>query len=333
MAIKCYAAKGPKQTLEPFEYEPGPLGPDEVEVKVTHCGICHTDLAMIDNDWGFSVYPQVPGHEVIGTIKGIGPGVKDRKIGERVGIGAWCGSCGHCEWCGQGLEALCSEYKGTVFGHHGGWAESVRAQSKFAVPIPDAIPSELAGPMMCAGATVFTPMIRFGVKPTMRTAVVGIGGLGHLAVQFLRAFGCKVTAISSTHSKDDEARKMGADAFIATKGTDELKKAANSFDFIMCTVSADVPWGEYVAALRPQGRLVIVGLPETDVKFPAFPLLPEKSVTGGMCGSPSDTAGMLEFAARHNFRPMIESFPMAEVNKAVDRVRSGKVRYRVVLHA
>ncbi len=334
MAIKGYASKGPKQPLEPFEFEPGPLGPDEVEVKVTHCGICHSDLAMIDNDWGFSTYPLVPGHEVVGTIAAVGERVTDRKVGERVGVGWSCGSCGHCEWCGQGLESLCAQDQALIVGHHGGWAESVRAKSNFAVPMPEALESELAGPLMCAGSTVFTPMIRFGVKPTMRTAVVGIGGLGHLAVQFLKAFGCEVTAISSTHSKDDEAREMGASRFLATKGTDELKKAANSFDFIISTVSADVPWGDYVGALRPQGRLVIVGLPESDVKLQAFSLvLGEKSVNGGRSGSPSDAAAMLDFAARNNIRPVVESFPMADVNKAVDHVRSGKARYRVVLHA
>ena len=331
--IKGYAAQGPKQALEPFEYEPGPLGPDEVEVKVTHCGICHSDIAMIDNDWGFSAYPLVPGHEVVGTIAAVGERVTDRKVGERVGIGWSCGSCGHCEWCNHGLELHCAENQPTIVHHHGGWADRVRSQAKFAVPLPEGLESELAGPLMCAGSTVFTPMIRFGVRPTMRTAVVGIGGLGHLAVQFLAAFGCEVTAISSTRSKEDEARQMGAHHFLATKGTDELKQATRSFDFIISTVSADLPWVDYIDALRPQGRLVIVGLPESDIRFPAFPLLQEKSVSGASVGSPSDTAEMLRFAALNKIRPMVEAFPLAEVNKAVDHVRAGKARYRVVLHA
>ena len=333
MAVKAYAAKGPKGQLEPFEYEPGPLGPDEVEVAVTHCGICHSDLAMIDNDWGFTTYPLVPGHEVVGTIAAVGSAVRDRQVGERVGIGWSCGSCGHCEWCGHGLENLCAQNQGVIVGHHGGWAQSVRAKAKFAVALPDALESELAGPLMCAGSTVFTPMDRFGVTATMRAAVLGIGGLGHLALQFLRAFGCEVTAISTTRSKEDEARKMGAHHFLATKGTDELKQAANSFDFLISTVAADVPWVDYINALRPQGRLVIVGLPESDLRFPAFPMLTEKSVTGASVGSPSDTARMLAFAARHNIRPVIEKFPMAEVNAALDHLRAGKARYRIVLQA
>ena len=333
MGIKGYAARGPKQRLEAFEYEPGPLGPHEVEVAVSHCGICHSDLAMIDNDWGFSTYPLVPGHEVVGTIAAVGSDVDGVSVGRRVGVGWHAGSCGHCEWCFKGLESLCAQERATIVRHHGGWAESVRVDAKFAVPMPDAIESAVAGPFMCAGSTVFTPMARFGVRPTMRTAVVGIGGLGHLAVQFLAAFGCEVTAISSSHSKDDEARKMGATHFLATKGTDELKQAAGSFDFIISTVGADLPWGEYLAALRPQGQLVLVGLPDVDIKFPALPLLAERSVRGGQCGGPSDTALMLDFAARSGVRPVVESFPMAKVNDAVDHLRAGKARYRVVLEA
>jgi alcohol/geraniol dehydrogenase (NADP+) len=333
MGIKGYAAKGPKQALEPFEYEPGPLGRHEVEVKVSHCGICHSDLAMIDNDWGFTAYPLVPGHEAVGHVSAIGSDVEGLKVGQRVGVGWHNGSCGHCEWCGRGLESLCAQERATIVHHHGGWAESVRVDGKFAVPIPDAIESNVAGPFMCAGSTVFTPMVRYGVTPTMRTAVVGIGGLGHLAVQFLAAFGCEVTAISSSHSKDEEARQIGASRFIATKGTDELKKAAGTFDFIICTVGADLPWDEYVAALRPQGRLVLVGIPDTQLKITPFPLLYEKSVSGAQCGSPGDTTSMLDFAARNRVRPVVESFKMDEVNKALDHVRAGKARYRVVLEA
>jgi alcohol/geraniol dehydrogenase (NADP+) len=333
MGIKAYAAKGPKQAMEPFEYEPGPLGPHQVEVYVSHCGICHSDLAMIDNDWGFTAYPLVPGHEAVGHVSAIGSDVEGLKVGQRVGVGWHNGSCGHCEWCFRGLEQLCAQERATIVHHHGAWAESVRADWKFAVPIPDAIESSVAGPFMCAGSTVFTPMVRFGVTPTMRTAVVGIGGLGHLALQFLAAFGCDVTAISTSHAKDDEARQMGATRFIATKGTDELKKAAGTFDFIMCTVGADLPWDEYVAALRPQGRLVLVGVPDTQLKITPFPLLFEKSVTGAQCGGPADTALMLDFAARKEVRPVVESFKMDEINKALDHVRAGNARYRVVLEA
>jgi uncharacterized zinc-type alcohol dehydrogenase-like protein len=331
MAVKAYAAKGPKQRLEPFEYEPGPLGPHEVDVRLTHCGICHSDLAMIDNDWGSSTYPLVPGHEVIGHVSAIGSVVEGLAVGTRVGVGWYCGSCGHCEWCYRGKESLCAQERPLIVNHHGGWGESVRAQWKFAVPIPDVLDSADAGPLLCAGATVFTPMVEFGVKPWMRTAVVGIDGLGHLAVQFLAAFGCEVMAISSTHAKDDQARKLGATRFIASRGNDELKKAASSFDFIISTIDADLPWSDLVGALRPQGRLVFVGIPTSPVQLSVFGLLAEKSISGGSCGSPSDTARMLDFAARKGIKPMTEQFAMKDVNQALDHVRAGKARFRVVL--
>jgi alcohol/geraniol dehydrogenase (NADP+) len=333
MGVKGYAAKAAKGKLEAIDFDPGPLGPGEVDVRVECCGICHSDLAMIDNDWGWSRYPLVPGHEVIGTIAAVGSEVHGRTIGERVGIGWHCGSCGHCEWCSRGREGLCAQDRPTIVGHHGGWAESVRCQAKFAVPIPEAIESAKAGPLMCAGTTVFTPLVQYGVKPWMRAAVVGIGGLGHLAVQFLAKMGCEVTAISTTHDKDDDTRKLGATRFIATRGTTELKTAASSFDVIVSTVGVDLPWAEYVAALRPTGRLIVVGIPPSDLRIPMVPLLAERSVSGGSAGGPTDLGQMLDFAARSGVRPMIETFPMSEVNAAIDHVRSGKVRFRAVLVA
>ena len=208
--VNAYAALSAKGRLEPFQYEPGPLGRHEVEVKPTHCGICHSDIAMIDDEWGFSTYPVVPGHEVIGHVTAVGPQVDTVQVGQRVGVGWQCGSCGRCEWCGRGLESLCAQNQPTIVHHHGGWADSVRTQAKFATPIPDGLDSADAAPLMCAGTTVFTPMVRYGVKPWMKAAVVGIGGLGHLAVQYLAAFGCEVTAISSSHDKDEATRRLGA---------------------------------------------------------------------------------------------------------------------------
>ncbi len=332
MKIKAHAALTAKSSLTPFEYEVGELGNEEVEVKVSHCGICHSDLAMIDNDFHFSSYPLVPGHEVIGTIDAVGNGVSKKiKIGQRVGIGWYANSCSSCDWCTIGKENLCIKAQPTIAGRHGGFAEKIRCHWKFAVPIPDGLASESAGPLMCAGSTVFAPIYEFGVRPWMRTAVVGIGGLGHLAVQFLAKMGCEVTAISSSHDKDAEIKKLGASRFIATRGTNELAKAIGSFDFILSTVSADIPWVDYIQALRPQGRLVICGLPENEIHFPLFPLLAEKSVSGGINGSPSNNATMLDFAARLGVKPLIELFPVQQINQALDHVRAGKARFRAVL--
>lgn len=334
MPIQGYAAKSAKAQVEQYSYEPGTLDPHEVEIRVTHCGICHSDLAMIDNDWGMSAYPLVPGHEVIGEVTALGSNVTGVRVGQRAGIGWQCGSCGVCEWCATARQQLCPDERATIIHHHGGWATRVRAAAPFIIPIPDAIDSASAAPLMCAGTTVFSPLLHYNVRPGMRAAVLGIGGLGHLAVQFLAKFGCEVTAISSTHDKDEEARQFGARRFIATRGTDELKQVANSFDFIMTTVAVDMPWTDYADALRPQGTLCFVGVPVSSLGVHPFSIIgKEKRIVGGRTGSPADTRAMLEFAASHDVRPKIQKFPMAQAVQAVEHVRANKARYRVVLVA
>lgn len=333
-SIHAHAAAAAKQPLQPFEYQPGPLGPNEVEVRVTHCGICHSDVAMVDNDWGISTFPVVPGHEVVGTVEAVGAAVGHLKVGQRVGVGWQCGSCGQCEWCRRGADNFCPFEKDTIVAHHGGFADRVRCEGRFAIPIPDELDSAEAAPLMCAGNTVFSPLLHYHVEGWMRTAVVGVGGLGHLAVQYLRALGSDVTAISTTRSKESESRRLGAGHFIATNESGAMAKAANQFDFILSTVSADVNWTEYVSALRPQGTLCIAGVPDSDLKCNAFPLiLGERRLCGARTGGTEDLRAMLAFTARHGVKPIIERFPMAEANAALDHVRKGKARYRAVLVA
>jgi uncharacterized zinc-type alcohol dehydrogenase-like protein len=335
MTVNAFAALSSRSHLTPFEYDPGPLGPEEADVLVTHCGICHSDVAMVDNTWGATRYPFVPGHEVVGTVTAVGSNVDRLKTGQRVGVGPLSGSCMKCETCESGRHIDCLKAVMTGFGHQGGFATRMRVKNwQFAYPLPEAIASEHAGPLMCAGATVFTPILRHGVRPRDRVAVAGIGGLGHLAVQFLSKWGCDVTAISSTHEKDEQVRQLGASHCIATRGTSELRKASGSFDFIMCTASSALPWDEYVGALRPRGKLCLVGIPEKPVSFGAFGLITgEKSIVGGQTGSVDDTWKMLAFSARHGIRPIIETFPMVDADRALERARSGKAQFRVVLVA
>ncbi len=334
MKINAFAATTAKAALEPFSYDPGPLGPQECEVAVTHCGICHSDICMIDNDWMMSQYPLVPGHEVVGTVVAVGSEVHGLQVGQRVGVGWQSGSCGECEYCRRGRENYCNLERDTIVRHHGGFGDRVRTDADFAIPLPDGLDGAAAAPLLCAGTTVFTPMLHHPVTAMMRTAVVGIGGLGHLAVQFLAKLGCEVTAISSTRSKEKEARTLGATDFIATKEAGALQKAAKTFDFVISTVPADLPWPEYIDTLRPEGTLCIVGIPQNDLRFPAIGLIAaSKQVTGGRTGSPSDISTMLNFAARHGVQAQIEKFAMKDVNAGLDRVRSGEARYRVVLVA
>ena len=201
MKFQAYAATGLGEKLKPFEYEPGSLEKTEVEIKVEYCGVCHSDLSMLDNEWGMTTYPIVPGHEVIGVVQALGEQVNHLKIGQRVGVGWNSKSCMSCEWCIGGNHNLCSTAQGIIVGRHGGFADQVRADAAWTIPIPTTIKPEVAGPLLCGGVTVFNPIVQFDVKPTDRVGVIGIGGLGHMALKFLHAYGCEVTAFSSSPDK------------------------------------------------------------------------------------------------------------------------------------
>jgi len=330
--IRGYAASEPGGKLEPFEYDPGPLGGDEVEIEVEFCGLCHSDLSMVDNDWGMSQYPLIPGHEVIGTVAALGAQAKGLALGQRVGLGWHADSCMACEWCRTGNHNLCASAKGTIVGRHGGFAERVRAAAAFVVPVPEGVEAGSAGPLFCGGITVFNPIIQFGVKPTDKVGVVGIGGLGHLALLFLDAWGCEVTAFSSSPEKESEARKLGADHFLNSRDAEALKNAAGTLDFIISTVNVLLDWEAYLAILRPKGRLHLVGAVLQPICLPLFALLPgQKSLSSSPVGAPPTIATMLEFAARHHIRPVVETYPFNQVNEAIEKLREGKARYRIVL--
>jgi alcohol/geraniol dehydrogenase (NADP+) len=332
MIVKGYAATEPGGSLKSFEYELGPLGASQVDIRVEYCGICHSDLSMLNNEWGFSQYPFVPGHEVVGMVGAIGPQVKGISIGQRVGLGWYSGSCMTCEWCMSGNHNLCPFAEGTIVGRYGGFADWVRADATWVVPLPDKLEAQAAGPLFCGGITVFNPIVQFNVKPTDRVGVIGIGGLGHLALRFLDAWGCEVTAFSNSPEKEEEAKQLGADHFVNSRDSQAVGKIANSFDFILSTVNASLDWNVYIAALRPKGRLHIVGVVPEPVSLPIFPLLVgQKSVSASPCGSPSVIVTMLEFAARHGIQPTIETYPFSELNDAMEKLRHGKPRYRIVL--
>jgi uncharacterized zinc-type alcohol dehydrogenase-like protein len=330
--IKAYAAFGKGQPLKPYEYDAGPLKSEQVEIKVSHCGICHSDLSMLDNDWGFSSYPMVAGHEVVGTVTATGPTAKRVKVGDRVGLGWHSGSCMSCAQCLAGDHNLCLVGEATIVGRHGGFADRVRCNWEWATPIPDAMQSESAGPLFCGGLTVFNPLLQYGLRPTDRVGVVGIGGLGHLALQFLNKWGCEVVAFTSSESKRDEAMKLGAHRAVSSVDTDQLKQLAGSLDFILVTSNVTLPWELFIGALAPRGRLHLVGAVLEPVPVGAFSLIMgQKSVSGSPVGSPSTAARMMAFCARHSIAPIIEKFPMSRINDALERLRSGKARYRVVL--
>jgi uncharacterized zinc-type alcohol dehydrogenase-like protein len=318
--------------LLPFHYDPGKLGSQEVEIAISHCGICHSDLHLISNDWGISQYPFIPGHEIIGAVATKGSEVRGLEVGQRVGLGWQSNSCGRCDWCMQGLENLCPDSEATCVHRHGGYASSVRANSRFVIPVPDALPSEQAAPLLCGGVTVYSPLRAHGVNPSSRIGIVGIGGLGHMAVQFARVFGAEVTAFSTTSAKEAEARELGAHRFVNSLDTKAMKDTAGSLDFILTTVNADQDWATYLQALRPTGTLCFVGVPPSPLNVSVFPLISgHRTIAGSPIGSPYRIREMLNVAARHGVKATTESFPMAKANEAIEKVKKSKVRYRAVL--
>lgn len=330
--IKAYAANEVSGKLTPFEYQPDALNSNDVEIDVEYCGLCHSDLSMLDNEWGVTQYPFVPGHEVVGRVSKIGTAVKSLKVGQQVGLGWFSSSCMTCEWCLSGKHNLCPSREETIVNRHGGFADKVRAHELWTIPLPEGIDAVKAGPLFCGGITVFNPLIQLGVQPTDKVGVVGIGGLGHMALKFLRAWGCEVTAFSSSPEKTAEAKTLGAHYVVNSRDPEALKSVANSFDVILSTVSADLDWSTYIEALRPQGKFHFVGIPPSPLSTPLSSIIDaQRSVSGSPLGSPATVKKMLSFSQRHSIEPVIETFPFSQVNEAIDRLRHGKPRYRIVL--
>ncbi|QDV62866.1 NADPH-dependent aldehyde reductase Ahr [Crateriforma conspicua] len=330
--VHAYAATEAKGELEPFEYELGDLEPDQVDIKVESCGICHSDVSMLDNDWGISAYPLVPGHEVTGTIDAVGESVTYVSPGDRVGLGWHSQYCMTCDQCMQGHHNRCANAVGTIVGHHGGFADRVRAQAAAVTKIPDGLDAAEVGPMLCGGVTVFNPMLTKRLSPTARVGVIGIGGLGHMALMFANAWGCHVTAFTSSGPKMDEAKKLGAHETINSRDDDAIEAAAGQFDMLLSTVNVNLNWSLFLKTLRPDGRLHFLGAVTDPVELDLMPMIfGDLSAGASPVGSPATIRTMLDFAQRHQITPVTEHFPMSKVNDAMEHLREGNARYRIVL--
>ena len=331
MPVTAMAAEQPGGPLKPIQYDPGALQHDEVEIDVSHCGICHSDLSMYNNDWQMTQYPFVPGHEVAGTVAAVGDRVTHLAVGQTVGLGWWARSCMMCDECMGGQHNRCLTATGTILGRHGGFANKVRAQASWVFPLPEQLDPALTGPLLCGGITVFTPLLQHRLNATHHVGVVGIGGLGHMALGFARAFGCEVTAFSTSPDKEEEARRLGAHHFVATRDPDALKGLANTFDMVLVTVNVPLDWDAYIAALKPGGVLHQVGAAPR-IEATVFPLmLGQKSISGSPVGNIVATRKMLELAGRHAVQPLCERFPMSKANEALEHLEHGRPRYRIVL--
>lgn len=334
--IKAWAAQTAGGRLEEFTFEAGPLGPEDVEIEIEYCGICHSDLSMLDNDWGISRYPFVPGHEAIGRVAALGAVAKEKglAVGQRVGVGWNVRSCLYCSHCLRGDFHLCSRAEATIVGHHGAFAERVRAHWVWAVPIPEELDASAVGPLLCGGITVFSPLMSLEVSPTSRVGVFGIGGLGHMALKFLKGWGCQITAFSSSAAKAAEAQGFGAHRFASSTSSEEMKALAGTFDFIFVTSNVALDWDAILGLLAPKGKLHFLGAVLEPVPVPVMNLLVgQKAVSSSPTGSRATIDAMLDFAVRHGIAPQVEHFPMSRVNEALDHLRSGQANYRIVLDA
>ncbi len=329
--FRAYAAHRPGAALELSELPRHELPADEVEISVEYCGLCHSDLAMIRNDWDTSIYPLVPGHEVVGTITSAGKNVPLQNIGKRVGVGWYSGSCGYCTFCLSGRQSLCGSRKKTLVGRHGGFASSIRCHWKWATPLPASLPPNIAGPLCCAGLTVYQAILHSRIRPTDRVGVIGIGGLGHLAIQFLKKWGCHVTAFTSNPEKAAKQKTLGADTVIQSNCKQALSVASQSLDWILCTSPAAIDTSTWLDLLAPGGTLHFVGIPSEPLSLPIPALLAQKSITASTPGGPGVMTEMLKFAARHHIQPLIEELPLSQINEAIVRLEKGDVRYRFVL--
>ena len=329
----AYAALQPKEKLQVWQYEPALLTDSEIEIRVTHNGLCHTDIHMRDNDWGVSQFPLVAGHEVVGIVTEVGKDVTTLQKGDRVGIGWIRNSCRGCYHCLQGEENICKKgYTGLIVGNHGGFADRVRVPADFTYKIPDALDSASAAPLLCAGITVYTPLRTYIKYPAMKVGIVGIGGLGHLAIKFARAMGAEVTVLSSSANKATEAKEFGAHHFYQW-GSDEAKKdLTGSLDLLLSTSSAELDWDLAFSLLGNNGVLCFLGIPVSSINVPLIPLIfGQKSVVGSVVGGRRFMQEMLDFAAINQIKPMIQTMSLSQVNEAMDKVAANQARYRIVL--
>ncbi len=330
-------------TGAPFEQttiERRALGERDVAIEIAFCGICHSDIHQVKDEWGGSIFPMVPGHEIVGVVTGVGDAVEDHAAGDRVGVGCMVDSCGECEHCKAGEEQFCVKspvltYNGRYYDGeptYGGYSRQIVVDERFVVKVPDAIELADAAPLLCAGITTYSPLRHWRVGEGSKVAVVGMGGLGHVGVQIAAALGAEVTVLSQTLNKREDGLRFGAKHYYATSDRDTFKELRGSFDLILNTVSANLPVDKYLALLRVDGALVNVGAPASADSYHAFSLISgRRSLAGSSIGGIRETQEMLDFCAEHDVRPAIELMDASAVGDAYERVERSDVRYRFVI--
>lgn len=332
MQINALAALEKGAALQPFSFQAAPLKAFDCAVKVLACGICHSDIHMIHNDWDLSRYPLVPGHEVIGEVVEIGPHVTHLQPGDRVGVGWQQGACMQCLDCLKGNQNLCDQAEGLIVNGYGGFADYMVVDSRFAFLLPAGVSTESAGPILCGGATVYAGLRNAGMTSGQEIGVIGIGGLGHLAIQFASRLGNRVTVFTTSADKADFATQLGAHEAILVPAGGSPPLPINKLNIIINTANQALDWLGYVNYLDANGTFVFVGIPSEPLTIPVTPLTSkQRRIMGSEIGSPAVITEMLQIVDKFGIQPMVELFPLEQANEALQRVMDNKVRYRAVL--
>lgn len=340
MQCNGYAAKSAKDALSPFSFERREVGDNDVLIDIKYCGICHSDVHQARDEWGGGIFPMVPGHEIMGVVSKVGKNVKNFKVGDQAGVGCMVESCGHCENCKENYEQFCTVHTTYTYNSldnngkpsFGGYSNAIVVDEKFVLKVPKNMDMSKAAPLLCAGITTYSPLKHWKVSKGQKVGVMGLGGLGHMAIKFAHAFGAHVVCFTTSPSKVADAKRLGADEVVISNNKDEMKKHINSFDFLLNTISAKIDLTEYLQLLKRDGTMVLVGVPEHAPELPANALIfGRKSLAGSLIGGIKETQEMLDFCGANNITCDVEIISMQKVNEAFDRMVKNDVKYRFVI--
>jgi uncharacterized zinc-type alcohol dehydrogenase-like protein len=336
-----YAALKARAPLTPYTFERRDPKDHDVLINILYCGICHSDIHQARDEWGGASFPMVPGHEITGVVSRVGVKVRRYKVGDKVGVGCFIDSCRHCEACNQSLQQFCVNGMSLTYNGleqdkktptQGGYSNQIVVNEDYVYLIPGNLPLDAAAPLLCAGITLYSPLMRWKAGPGKNVAIIGLGGLGHMGVKLAHALGAEVTVLSHSLKKLEEGKKLGADRFYATSNPEIFTKLAGTFDLIICTVSAGINWNPYLDLLKTDGTMVVVGVPEKEIPISAFSLIMRRrNLAGSLIGGYNETQEMLDFCGKHNITSEIEVIPIQKVNEAYERVLQSDVRYRFVI--
>ncbi|MEC4674922.1 MAG: NAD(P)-dependent alcohol dehydrogenase [Nitrospirota bacterium] len=340
MQTASYAAKKAGASLEPFAIDRRSVGENDVLIQIQYCGVCHSDIHQVRDEWGGSIFPMVPGHEIVGTVVEVGRTVRKFREGDIVGVGCFVDSCRTCPSCRQGEEQYCAQGMTLTYNgldqqgqpNYGGYSKHIVVDENYILKVPPSLSREGVAPLLCAGITTYSPLRQWGVGKGYRLGVVGLGGLGHMAVKFGRAFGAEVTVMSHSDRKQQDANRLGATDFVNTTQEGALTRLNEQFDFLIDTVSAPHDFNVYLNLLKRDGTMILVGAPSEPVGLSAFGLiLRRRRLVGSLIGGIRETQEMLECCAKHDITSDVEVIPIQQVNEAYERVVSGDVRFRFVI--